>query len=219
MLNRIGDNPRSLKGRNTMDVSRWMTKNPVVVESKDNLATVRRKMDQGNFHRVPVVDDGKLVGMVSDRDLREHVGSLGDVKVNGAMTKPVVSAAPTTMLEQAANLLVKHKVGGLPVVEQGKVVGIITATDLLRAFAELLGGTQKGVSRIDLALDGDSSELAMVAQLVTQENGEILGMGSYQGEEKEGRRKVTYLRLRSADANRVARMLTEKNYNVLSIHS
>ena len=202
-----------------MEVTRWMTKNPVVVDSKDSLATVRRKMDKDNFHRVPVVDDGKLVGIVSDRDLRQHIGSLEDVKVNGAMTKMVVSVAPTTMLEQAANLLVKHKIGGLPVVEQGKVVGIITATDLLRAFAEVLGGTQEGVSRIDLALDGDSSELSMVVQLVTQENGEILGMGSYQSEGKESRRKVTYLRLRSADANRVARMLTEKNYNVLSIHS
>ena len=59
----------------------------------------------------------------------------------------------------------------------------------------------------------------MVAQLVAQENGEILGMGVYQDEGKEGRRKMTYLRLRSADANRVARMLTEKNYNVISIHT
>ena len=201
-----------------MEVARWMTRSPVVVESNERLATVRRKMDQGNFHRVPVVDSGKLVGIVSDRDLREHVGSLDDVKVNGAMTEPVVSVAPTTMLEEAANLLVKHKIGGLPVVEQGKVVGIITATDLLRAFADVLGATQEGVARIDLSL-GDSSELAMVAQLVAQENGEILGMGVYQDEGKEGRRKVTYLRLRSADANRVARMLTEKNYTVLSIHT
>jgi acetoin utilization protein AcuB len=122
-----------------MEVTRWMTKNPVVVESKDSLATVRRKMDKGNFHRVPVVDDGKLVGIVSDRDLREHVGSHSNVRVSGAMTKQVVSVAPTTMLEQAANLLVKHRIGGLPVVEQGKVVGIVTATDLLRAFAEVLG--------------------------------------------------------------------------------
>jgi acetoin utilization protein AcuB len=201
-----------------MEVARWMTRSPVVVESNEKLATVRRKMDQGNFHRVPVVDGGKLVGIVSDRDLREHVGSLEDVKVNGAMTEPVVSVAPTTMLEEAANLLVKHKIGGLPVVEQGKVVGIITATDLLRAFADVLGATQEGVARIDLSL-GDSSELAMVAQLVAQENGEILGMGVYQDEGKEGSRKVTYLRLRSADANRVARMLTEKNYTVLSIHT
>ena len=51
-------------------------------------------MDKGNFHRVPVVDGGKLVGIVSDRDLRQHVGPLEDVKVNGAMTKPVVSVAP-----------------------------------------------------------------------------------------------------------------------------
>ena len=195
-----------------------MTRSPVVVESSEKLATVRQKMDQGNFHRVPVVDGGKLVGIVSDRDLRQHTGSLEDVKVNGAMTKPVVNVTPTTMLEQAAHLMVKHRIGGLPVVEQGKVVGIITATDLLRAFAEVLGATQEGVARIDLSL-GDSSELAMVAQLVAQENGEILGMGVYQDEGKEGRRKMTYLRLRSADANRVARMLTEKNYNVISIHT
>lgn len=201
-----------------MDVTRWMTRSPVVVESSEKLATVRQKMDQGNFHRVPVVDGGKLVGIVSDRDLRQHTGSLEDVKVNGAMTKPVVNVTPTTMLEQAALLMVKHRIGGLPVVEQGKVVGIITATDLLRAFAEVLGATQEGIARIDLSL-GDSSELAMVAQLVAQENGEILGMGVYQDEGKEGRRKVTYLRLRSADANRVARMLTEKNYNVISIHT
>ncbi len=201
-----------------MDVARWMTKNPAVAESKERLASVRRKMDEGNFHRVPVVDGGKLVGIVSDRDLRQHIGSLEDVKVNGAMTKRVVSVTPTTMLEEAANLLVKHRIGGMPVVDRGKVVGIITATDLLRAFAEVLGTTQEGVARIDLSLDGDSSELAMVVQLVAQQNGEILGTGAYQDERKEGSRKVVYLRLRSADANRVARLLTEKNYKVLSIH-
>jgi len=104
------------------------------------------------------------------------------------------------------------------VVDQGRVVGILTASDLMRAFAEVLGGTEEGVSRIDLSLDGDSSELAMVVQLVAQESHEILGVGSYQGGQ-EGQRRVTYVRLRSGDANRVARMLAEKNYKVLSIHS
>lgn len=90
------------------------------------------------------------------------------------MTTPVVSVTPTTMLEEAANLLVKHKIGGLPVVDRGKPVGIITATDLLRAFVEVLGTTVEGVARIFLSLKGDSSELATIAQLVAQENGEIL---------------------------------------------
>jgi acetoin utilization protein AcuB len=201
-----------------MEVSRWMTRSPVVVGSNENLAVVRNKMEQGGFHRVPVVDNGKLVGIVSDRDLRQHVGTLERVKVNGVMTQPVVTLTPTTMLEQAANLMVRHKIGGVPVVEQGKVVGMLTATDLMRAFAEVLGGTQEGVSRIDLALAGDSSELAMVVQLVSQESCEILGVGSYQAGE-EGGQRVVYLRLRSGDASRVARMLTDNSYKVLSIHS
>ncbi len=201
-----------------MNVARWMTKDPVVVESKDTLAAVRQMMDKGSFHRVPVVDGGKLVGILSDRDLRQHTGALARVKVNGAMTTSVVSVTPTTMLEEAANLLVKHKIGGLPVVDRGKPVGIITATDLLRAFAEVLGTTEEGVARIDLSLEGDSSELATIAQLVAQENGEILGMGTYRGEPTEGRGKVVYLRLRAADASRVARMLRDKNFTVLTVH-
>ena len=74
-------------------------------------------MDKGSFHRVPVVDGGKLVGIVSDRDLRQHTGTLAQVKVNGAMTTSMVSVTPTTILEDAANLLVSHKIGALPVVD------------------------------------------------------------------------------------------------------
>ncbi|HVB80691.1 MAG TPA: CBS domain-containing protein [Candidatus Binataceae bacterium] len=195
-----------------------MTKDPVVVESKESLAAVRRIMDEGHFRRVPVVDGGALVGIVSDRDLRQHTATLARVKVNGAMTAPVLSVTPTTLLEEAANLLVKHKVGALPVVDRGKLVGIITATDLLRAFAEVLGSTEEGVARIDLSFEGDSSELATIVQLVAQENGEILGMGTYRGDPTEGGGKVFYLRLRAADAHRVAQMLTDKNFTVLTIH-
>ena len=195
-----------------------MTKDPVVVESKETLAAVRRMMDKGSFHRVPVVDGGKLVGIVSDRDLRQHTGTLARVKVNGAMTTSVVSVTPTTILEASANLLVRHKIGALPVVDRGKLVGIITATDLLRAFAEVLGATEEGVARIDLSLDGDSSELSTIVQLVAQENGEILGIGTYRGDPTEGKDRVVYLRLRAADANRVAKMLTDKNFTVLTVH-
>lgn len=201
-----------------MLVARWMTKDPVVAESKDTLAVVQKMMDKGSFHRVPVVDGGKLVGIVSDRDLRQHTGALSRVKVNGAMSTSVVTVTPTTMLEEATNLLVKHKIGALPVVDRGKLIGIITATDLLRAFAEVLGTTEEGVARLDLSLEKDSSELATVAQLVAEENGEILGMGTYRGEPTEGRGKVVYLRLRAADASRVARMLSEKNFTVLTVH-
>ena len=165
-----------------MLIRRWMTKNPATISPVETLDDARRKMDKGNFRRLPVVKSGQLVGIITDRDLRQHVGQLGHTRVDAAMAKPVITVQPDMLLDQAANLLVKHKVGGLPVLDGGKVVGIITAIDLLRAFGEVLGSSEEGVSRIDLAFSGESFDLVMIAQLVGMSNGEVLGMGTYEGE-------------------------------------
>lgn len=133
------------------------------------------------------------------------------------MVSPVITVAPDMLLDQAANLLVKHKVGGLPVMEGGKLVGIITAIDMLRAFGEMLGTAEEGVSRIDLAFSGDSFDLAMIAELVAQSSGEVLGMGSYEGE-RDRKDQIFYLRVRTEDARRTARMLTEQGFSVVAIH-
>lgn len=202
-----------------MIVSRWMTKDPITVKSNETLAAAQRKMEAGKFRRLPVVDDGRLVGIITDRDLRQHVGGLERVKVNAAMTEAVVTVTPGTRLDQAAHLMVKHKIGATPVVENGRLMGIVAASDLLRAFAELLGTSEEGVSRIDLALSGDPGEMAEIGQLVAGESGEVLGMGTYQDQLESGPRKVLYVRLPSADADRVARMLTEQNFTVLAVHS
>lgn len=65
-------------------------------------------MDKGNFRRLPVVKGGQLVGIVSDRDLRQHVGQLEHTRVDAVMAKPVITVEPDMLLDQAANLLVKH---------------------------------------------------------------------------------------------------------------
>lgn len=201
-----------------MVVERWMTKEPITVRSDETLEAARRKMDAGKFRRLPIVDDGRLVGIITDRDLRQHVGALERVKVNAAMTEAVVTVTPTVALDQAAYLLVKHKIGAMPVVDAGKLVGIVTSSDMLRAFAESLGTSEEGVSRVDLELSGDPGEMAQIAQLVAGESGEIMGMGTYQDRLESGPHKVLYVRLPSADANRVARMLTEQNFTILAIH-
>ena len=103
------------------------------------------------------------------------------------------------LLDQAANIFVKHKIGGLPVMEGGKLAGIITTIDMLRAFAEVLGTAEEGVARIDLAFAGSSFDLAIIAQLVALSNGEVLRMGTYKG--GSGRRDQTvYVRVRADDA-------------------
>ena len=119
-----------------MEVTRWMTKNPVVVDSKDSLATVRRKMDKDNFHRVPVVDDGKLVGIVSDRDVRTHLSYLESTTVRQAMTTPPLTVTPGMSIVDAARILRERKVGALPVLQDDRLVGMISTTDLLTALVE-----------------------------------------------------------------------------------
>lgn len=200
-----------------MLIRRWMTKNPATISPIETLDDARRKMDKGNFRRLPVVKGGQLVGIITDRDLRQHVGQLEHTRVDAVMAKPVITVEPDMLLDQAANLLVKHKVGGLPVLDAGKLVGIITAIDMLRALGQVLGTSEEGVSRIDLAFSGDSFDLVMIAQLVGLSNGEVLGMGTYEGE-RSRKDQIVYLRVRTEDARRTADMLTDRGFSVVAIH-
>lgn len=114
-----------------------MTINPVAAAPDDTLAQVQAKMHQGRFRSMPVLQEGKLVGIITDRDIREHAGRLEDMKVALAMTKDVMTVRSDTSIWDAARLLLDHKVGGMPVVDDGQLVGIVTTIDLLRAFVAL----------------------------------------------------------------------------------
>ncbi len=200
-----------------MLIRRWMTRNPVTVSPDELLSEARHKMNTGGFRRLPVVEGTQLVGIITDRDLRQQAGQLDHMRVNAVMTGRVVTVAPDMLLDQAARLLVQHKVGGLPVIENGKLVGIITAIDMLRAFGQVLGTLEEGVSRIDLAFSGNSFDLVAIAELVAMSNGELLGMGTYESE--QGRNDQTiYLRVRTEDARRTADMLTNQGFKVVAIH-
>ena len=125
-----------------MLISRLMTNGPATVSSNDSLQTAAMLMEKGGFRRVPVVDGGKLVGIVSDRDVRAHSGYLELTKVTAAMTSDPKTVTPKMSVEDAARLMIEHKIGGLPVVENGKLVGILTATDILRAFLKVEAAAQ-----------------------------------------------------------------------------
>jgi len=198
-----------------MLVSKRMRKEPVTVGPQDYLATVQKKMKEGGFRRIPVVEGGRLVGIVTDRDLRQHLGYLEKTKVNAVMTEKLVTVLPKTTLEEASQLLLKHKIGGLPVVEDGQLVGIITTSDILQAFLDVMGVSEKGTFRIDLLLEGDGHDLARASQIIATKGGEILGVGTYREQWEES--PVFYLRLRAVDPNQVAGVLKEEGYEVLGV--
>lgn len=117
-----------------MQLVNLMTSDPVAIGPDEKLSKVKRIMDAGHFRRVPVVDEGRLVGILTERDLHKYAGFLESTRVNAAMRTALVTVTPDNTVEDAARLMLTHKIGGLPVVSSGKLVGIITTTDLLRAF-------------------------------------------------------------------------------------
>lgn len=117
-------------------VARWMTPKPVTTQPGEKLSAVQTRMRAGNFRGMPVLGDGKLVGIITDRDLRRHEGYLEHTDVRLAMTEDVSIVSPMTPIRAAAQTLLERKVGALPVMEEGRLVGIISTTDVLRAFLE-----------------------------------------------------------------------------------
>jgi len=120
--------------QNKILVADRMTSSPVTVAPSDSLAQAQKKMHVGGFRTLPVLRNGRLVGIVSDRDTRPFLGHLVDIPVKEAMTRTVVTVRPETPLEQAAQMLLRHKIGALPVLQGGELVGIISTTDILAAF-------------------------------------------------------------------------------------
>ncbi len=117
-------------------VARWMSSSPVVATPDEKLSTIQTRMHEGNFRCAPVLDGGRLVGIITDRDVRSHMGRADEVEAKLAMTENPVTVAPTTPLHAAARLLFERKIDALPVLEDGQLVGVMTTSDVLRAFLE-----------------------------------------------------------------------------------
>ena len=113
-------------------------------------------------------------------------------------------------------MLLEHKIGGLPVVENKRLVGIITTSDILQAFLDVMGASMEGTCRIDLLLEGEEHDLANASRIVSEQEGEVLGLGTYR--EKWGESPVCYLRMRTADPEHIADVLKQRGFAVLGVH-
>jgi len=125
-----------------MLVAAHMTKSPITITPSDTLRTADMRMFAGDFRRLPVVEGDRLVGMLSDRDLKAHNGHYERTRVTAAMSENPLVVAPSASLTEAAERMLAYKIDSLPVVENDKLIGIITTTDLLEAFVELSGNAR-----------------------------------------------------------------------------
>jgi acetoin utilization protein AcuB len=120
-----------------MLVREVMTHGLVTIAPETSCAEARRLMDEHRIRHLPVVAGGRLVGMVSDRDVRSASRSPGTA-AGRIMTPDPVTVTPETRIEHAARLMLEARFGSLPVVDGGALTGIVTYTDLLRAFVQVI---------------------------------------------------------------------------------
>jgi len=120
-----------------MRVAERMTPNPSVVRLGDSLAAARVIMQAEGLRHLPVVERKRVLGMITDRDLRQHAEHLDETLVETVMKADPVTVSPHSTIEEAASLMLVRRIGCLPVIEEGGLVGIITTTDLLRALLDL----------------------------------------------------------------------------------
>lgn len=199
-----------------MLVGNRMTSRPVTTTPDELLSQARHKMEAGRFRRLPVMTDERLVGIITDRDLRAHLGYLEQTKINGVMSEKVITVSPSTTVEEAAQILLKHQIDGLPVMDEGRLVGIITTSDVMKAFLDVMGASVEASTRIDFILEGEEHGVTTASRIVSREGGEILGIGTYR--EKLAENPVCYLRVLTRDAEKIAKALRDTGFEVLGVH-
>ena len=147
------------------------------------------------IRRAPVLKDGKLVGIISDKDLLNASPSqvtslsvwemnymLSKITVKEVMTRKVLTVQADTPVEEAARLMADNKIGGVPVMKGDKVVGMITETDLFKIFLELMGARTKGI-RVTAVAEDHPGQLAKITKAITEAGGNFISFGQFATED------------------------------------
>jgi acetoin utilization protein AcuB len=169
-----------------MFVRDCMTRSPLTVRPESDPLAALALLKRGSFRRLPVVDDGgTLVGIVSRSDLEVFLFKSGSPKVTErqhrveqVMQRSVVTVPSDCPLEEAASLMIEHKIGSLLVVEAGRLVGIITETDIFRQLAAVLGGGTNSL-RLTVQVPDVPGQLAELSSRIAQVGGNISSVVAY----------------------------------------
>ncbi|WP_297058072.1 CBS and ACT domain-containing protein [Thermosulfurimonas sp.] len=210
-----------------MLVKDWMTEEVIVLDENASIMKASQIMKEHNIRRIPVVRGGKLVGIVSDRDIKEATPSkataldvhelyylLSEVRVKDIMTPDPITVRPEDTVEYAAVLMLENRISGLPVVDEaGHVVGIITQTDVFKVFVNITG-IYYGPIQIGLEIE-DSDKLDELTHLIISHGARIISILTYrEGIDSPGRQ--VFVRIKDLPEEKLQALLEalRRNYRV-----
>jgi acetoin utilization protein AcuB len=182
-----------------MFVGERMSRPVISVSPDESINDVLAMFRREHIRRAPVMKEGKLVGIISERDLLNASPSsattlsvwemnylISKVKVKDVMTKKVITVDKDTPIEEAARIMADKKIGGMPVTSADKVVGVITETDLFKVLLELMGARQKA-TRVTATIRERPGELAKVTRAIASNGGDFISFGMFSGPDANSR--------------------------------
>ena len=197
-----------------MKIKNWMKSNPKTIHRTALLQEATDLMKKHSIRHLPVVEDDQLVGFITESDLRQFSfpSMVEEIPVHQVMVLNPITVNANASIETAARLIHDYKIGGLPVLDKKKLVGIITASDLLSAFIEVLG-LFKASTRIDVVVDKKGG-IEDVTRIINDHGGEIISVAI---ESHAARRKVHYFRLERCDSVPIVEALEKAGHKVVSV--
>lgn len=213
-----------------MLIENWMTKEVITGTPEMSMMKASKIMKEKGVGRLPVVDEtGKLLGLVSDRDIKEASPSkattldmhelyylLSEVKLKDIMTKKVVTIKKGETVERAAQLMLENNIGGMPVVdEESKVVGMVTDSDIFKVLVRITGVMEGGV-QIGVRLANKPGGLVPVLDYLKDNGARLMSLLTSCEPAEVGMRDV-YLRIRDMDKGAMNKLKTEmhKNFDII----
>ncbi|MFP3323603.1 acetoin utilization AcuB family protein [Planococcus sp. SIMBA_160] len=205
-----------------MLIEEIMRKDVFTLRSDQTVQDVLDLFEEKRIRHAPIVDDGKVVGIVTDRDLKEAMPSMFTVspkgepykkKVSEIMTKDPMIAHPMDFVEEIALLFYEQKIGCLPVVSQNELVGFLTETDLLYTYIELTGAHQPG-SQIEIKVPNRSGALYEVSKVFYEHKVNVLSVLVYPDRE-DNANKILAFRIKTMNPISIIEDLRKEGFDVL----
>lgn len=196
-----------------MKIKALMVPNPISVTPKHTIEQAIELMKINAIRHLPVVDKANnLIGLLTLADLKQALipSMLGDLTLTDMIVKRPLTVSPDDDIEIAAQIIYKHKVGGLPVTRGKTLVGIITESDLLRAFIDMMGILSNS-SRLDISVGHDSGGLNKAIEIIHHEGGDIINVGMTA---QRTTRRTYHFRLAPCNTDAIRQALEHNGFTV-----
>ena len=192
-----------------------MMPDPITITKNSSISEAIELMKVNSIRHLPVVSDENILsGFVTLADLKQGLipSMVADLTLSDLMIKDPITVDPDSDIETAAQLIYKHKIGGMPVVKKGRVVGIITETDILRTFIDMIGILTSS-SRIDVVVGDNPESFKKASQTITDNGGDIINVVMTA---QQTSKRIYYFRLSPCKTTGIKKALEREGFDVLA---